>query len=103
MRLQRSGFNPFLKDSRHTHGGYVLYGSSAGINDSTHFNVTGGWHDASDYLQYSSISANATYHLLMAYRNFPKIFSDKKQSNGLDGKNGIPDILDEAKWGLDWL
>jgi endoglucanase len=63
----------------------------------------GGWHDASDYLQYTSTSANATYHLLMAYRDFPKAFTDKKLSNGLDGKNGMADVLDEAKWGLDWL
>jgi peptidoglycan/xylan/chitin deacetylase (PgdA/CDA1 family) len=103
MRQQRSGFNPFLKDSCHTHDGYAMYGASAGIKDSTHFDATGGWHDASDYLQYSATSANATYHLLMAYRDFPDVFSDEKQSNGLDGKNGIADIADEAKWGLDWL
>ena len=103
MRQQRSGFNPFLKDSCHTHDGYVLYGEKAGIKDSTHIDVVGGWHDASDYLQYSSTSANATYHLLAAYRDFPKVFSDEKQANGLDEKNGIADVLDEAKWGLDWL
>ncbi len=103
MRQQRTGFNPFLKDSCHTHDGYVLYGEKAGIKDSTHIDVVGGWHDASDYLQYSSTSANATYHLLMAYRDFPKVFTDEKQANGLDGKNGRADVLDEAKWGLDWL
>ena len=103
MRQQRSGFNPYLKDSCHTHDGYVLYGEKAGIKDSTRIDVVGGWHDASDYLQYSSTSANATYHLLMAYRDFPKVFSDEKQANGLDGKNGMADVLDEAKWGLDWL
>jgi hypothetical protein len=103
MRQQRSGFNPFLKDSCHTHDGYVLYGEKAGIKDSTHINVVGGWHDASDYLQYSSTSANATYHLLAAYRDFPNVFTDKKLANGLDGKNGMADVLDEAKWGLDWL
>ncbi|WP_316830359.1 glycoside hydrolase family 9 protein [Pedobacter aquatilis] len=103
MRQQRSGFNPYLKDSCHTHDGYVLYGAKAGIKDSTHFDASGGWHDASDYLQYSTTSANATYHLLMAYRDFPQVFSDEKQANGLDGKNGMADVLDEAKWGLDWL
>ncbi|MDZ4808722.1 MAG: cellulase N-terminal Ig-like domain-containing protein, partial [Bacteroidota bacterium] len=54
MRQQRTGFNPYLKDSCHTHDGYVLYGEKAGIKDSTHIDVTGGWHDASDYLQYST-------------------------------------------------
>ena len=103
MRQQRSGFNPFLKDSCHTHDGYVLYGKKAGIKDSTYIDVTGGWHDASDYLQYSTTSANATYHLLAAYRDFPNIFTDEKLANGLDGKNGMADVLDEAKWGLDWL
>jgi peptidoglycan/xylan/chitin deacetylase (PgdA/CDA1 family) len=103
MRQQRSGFNPFLKDSCHTHDAYVLYGEKAGIKDSTHIDVVGGWHDASDYLQYASTSANATYHLLMAYRDFPKVFGDEKLANGLEGKNGLADVLDEGKWGLDWL
>src|SRR5688572_889504 len=103
MRQQRTGFNPFLKDSCHTHDGYVLYGEKAGIKDSTRIDVVGGWHDASDYLQYSTTSANATYHLLAAYRDFPKVFTDEKLANGLDGKNGMADVLDEAKWGLDWL
>ncbi|RZK58682.1 MAG: cellulase [Pedobacter sp.] len=103
MRQQRSGFNPYLQDSCHTHDGFVLNGARAGIKDSTHFNASGGWHDASDYLQYSTTSANATYHLLMAYRDFPQAFADTKKANGLDGKNGIADVLDEAKWGLDWL
>lgn len=100
MRLQRSGFNPYLKDSCHTHDGYTLYGP---MPDSSHIDVTGGWHDASDYLQYSTTSANATYHLLAAYRDFPQVFTDHQQANGLDGKNGLPDVLDEARWGLNWL
>ena len=100
MRQQRTGFNPYLKDSCHTRDGYTLYGP---MPDSTHIDVVGGWHDASDYLQYATTSANATYHLLMAYRDFPGVFSDTKQANGLDGSNGRADVLDEAKWGLDWL
>ena len=100
MRQQRSGFNPFLKDSCHTYDGYTLF---APVPDSTHIDVVGGWHDATDYLQYSTTSANATFHLLAAYRDFPKKFGDTKNASGLDGRNNIPDVMDEAKWGLDWL
>ncbi|WP_245971227.1 glycoside hydrolase family 9 protein [Sphingobacterium puteale] len=103
MRQQRTLFNPFLKDSCHTHDGFTLYAGKVGIADSSHIDAGGGWHDASDYLQYATTSANATFHLLAAYRDFPKVFDDQKQANGLDGKNGRADVLDEAKWGLDWL
>lgn len=103
MRQQRTLFNPFLKDSCHTHDGFTLYAGKVGIADSTHIDAGGGWHDASDYLQYATTSANATFHLLAAYRDFPQVFADQKQANGLDGKNGRADVLDEAKWGLDWL
>ncbi|MBO0952675.1 glycoside hydrolase family 9 protein [Fibrella forsythiae] len=100
MRQQRSGFNPYLNDSCHTHDGYTMYGP---MPDSTHIDASGGWHDASDYLQYVTTSANATYHLLAALRDFPSAFSDTHQANGLAGANDQPDILDEARWGLDWL
>ncbi|CAL1517194.1 glycoside hydrolase family 9 protein [Chitinophaga sp. MM2321] len=100
MRQQRSFFNPFLKDSCHTHDGYTMYGP---MPDSTHIDVAGGWHDASDYLQYSTTSANATYHLLAAYRDFPRVFADHYAANGLEGSNHVADVLDEARWGLDWL
>lgn len=100
LRQQRCGFNPFLNDSCHTHDGYTLYGP---MKDSSFQNAVGGWHDASDYLKYATTTANAIWHLLAAYRDFPHQFGDTKQANGLDGSNGIADVLDEAKWGLDFL
>lgn len=100
MRQQRSRFNPITGDSCHTQDGYTLYGP---MPDSTFIDVSGGWHDATDYLQYVTTSANATYQMLAAYRDFPGIFGDKHRYNGLEGANTIPDILDEARWGLDWL
>jgi len=66
-------------------------------------NVTGGWHDASDYLQYGTTSANAIYQMLFAYQMNPGSFTDTHDAAGKNSPNGIPDILDEAKWGLDWL
>ena len=53
MQQQLSGFKPYLKDSCHTHDGDTLYAEKAGIKDSTFINVSGGLHDASDYLQYA--------------------------------------------------
>lgn len=100
MRQQRSGFNPYFQDSCHVHDGYTMYGP---MPDSTVIDVSGGWHDASDYLQYTTTSANATYHLLAAYRDFGTVFSDQHEANGLEGSNGIADVLDEARWGLEWL
>jgi hypothetical protein len=100
MRQQRCGYNPFLKANCHPNDGYSVYGP---MRDKTFIDVTGGWHDASDYLQYSTTSANATYHLLAAYRDYPAVFTDNHLGNGLNGKNGAADVLDEAKWGLDWL
>ncbi|GAC1425195.1 MAG: glycoside hydrolase family 9 protein [Chitinophagaceae bacterium] len=100
MRQQRSGYNPFLEDSCHTGDGYTMYGP---MPDTTRIDVAGGWHDATDYLQYVTTSANATWHLLAAYRDFPRVFTDKYSANGLQGNNGTADVLDEAKWGLDWL
>ena len=100
MRQQRCGYNPFLKDSCHTDDGYIIYHPHL---DSNHIDVTGGWHDASDYLQYVTTSANATFQMLFAYQHNPNVFEDEYDANGDFGGNGIPDILDEAKWGLDWL
>lgn len=100
MRQQRCGFNPYLKDSCHMHDGYVIYG---GASDSMHIDVTGGWHDAADYLQYVATSANATYQMLFAYSQNPESFGDNYLSDGLPGNDNIPDVINESRWGLDWL
>jgi endoglucanase len=100
MRQQRCGFNPYIKDSCHMADGYEMYGKK---DDSAHVNVTGGWHDAADYLQYVATSANATYQMLFAWSENPGSFGDAYLANGLPGSDGMPDILNESRWGLDWL
>lgn len=100
MRQQQCGFNPYLNDSCHTHDGIVV---DHPTKTGQRIDVIGGWHDATDYLQYSTTSANAVYQLLFAYRQNPSVYGDKFQANGKLGANGIPDILDEARWGLEWL
>ncbi|HNX54593.1 MAG TPA: glycoside hydrolase family 9 protein [Prolixibacteraceae bacterium] len=100
MRQQRCGFNPYFKDSCHTHDGIIV---DHPTKTGKRIDVIGGWHDASDYLQYTMTSANAIYQMLFAYKQNPSVYGDKYQANGLPGANGVPDILDEARWGLEWL
>lgn len=99
MREQRSGWNPLFRDSVHTHDGIIVDSPRAG----QFIPVSGGWADASDYLQYVTTSANATYVMLMAYRDHPRAFADEFAANGLPGANGQADVLDEARHGLEWL
>jgi len=100
MRQQRSGFNTLVKDSIHKYDGRIV---DHPTRTNEFINVSGGWADASDYLQYVTTSANATFVMLMAYRDNPKVFGDRFDARGLPGANGVPDILDEARHGLDWL
>jgi len=100
MRQQRSGFNPIIRDSVHKRDGVIV---DHAIRTGEFIKVSGGWADASDYLQYVTTSANATFVMLMAYRDSPRAFADKFAADGLPGSNGVADILDEARHGLDWL
>ncbi len=100
MRQQRCGYNPYYADSCHTHDGFIV---DHPTRTGEIIDATGGWHDASDYLQYVTTSANAVYQMLFAYSRNPGIYGDKYSASGDPGSNEIPDILDEAKWGIDWL
>ncbi|MDO4510760.1 MAG: glycoside hydrolase family 9 protein [Bacteroidales bacterium] len=100
MRQQRCGFNPFMGEECHQKDGFIRYHPT---KEGQHIDVRGGWHDAADLLQYTNTSANAIYQMLFAYKQNPDAFGDYYQANGLPGANGIPDIIDEIYWGLDWL
>jgi endoglucanase len=61
----------------------------------------GGWFDAGDYNKYTSWTARNVIVLLRAYDENPSAFGD--DSGIAESGNGVPDILDEVKWALDWL
>lgn len=61
----------------------------------------GGWFDAGDYNKYTSWAARNIIVLLRAYDENPAVFGD--DSDIAESGNGVPDILDEVKWALDWL
>ncbi len=100
MRQQRSGFNPVYNTTVHTKDGIIVdHPTRAGES----IPASGGWADASDYLQYVTTSATAAFQLLQAYRDNPQAFGDEYQADGRPGANGVPDVLDEARHGLRWL
>ncbi|MEY4935544.1 MAG: hypothetical protein RIS64_1903 [Bacteroidota bacterium] len=102
MRQQRCGNNPFFKTKCHKHGCFAV-GNEDPLRDGTGVDIWGGWHNESDYLQYVTTAANAVTQLLFAYQQNPNAFKDEFDAEGNPKPNKIPDILDEAKWGLDWL
>lgn len=63
--------------------------------------VSGGWHDAGDYGRYTGPGAKAIADLLLAYEMNPAVFGDDFDIP--ESGNGIPDVLDEARYELEWL
>jgi endoglucanase len=106
MRQQRCGYNPYVDASCHTFDGRTAYGPAP---PGTYLNASGGWHDAGDQLKYLLTSSNATAQMLLAYQlatASPRKqirFADRFNNLGRPGANGIADVLDEARWGLQWM
>ncbi|MBX2828354.1 MAG: glycoside hydrolase family 9 protein [Flavobacteriaceae bacterium] len=70
-------------------------------NGSLEKNLSGGWFDAGDYNKYVTFTHSTLHNLLWAYEENPQAFGDNW--NIPESGNGIPDIIDEIKWELDWL
>jgi endoglucanase len=100
MRQQRCGYNPFLDSVCHPLDGRSAFGP---MPDGSYVDARGGWHDAGDSLKYLLTSSNAVGQMLLAYRLAPSIFGDRVNASGLPGANGQADVLDEARWGLEWM
>ena len=72
----------------------VIYGTTDKID------VSGGWHDAGDYGRYVVSGAKTVADLMLAYEDFG--FYDDTMGIPESG-NGVSDLLDEAKYELDWM
>ncbi len=62
----------------------------------------GGWHDAGDYGKYTTTTTVTVAQLLAAYQLWPEKFVDGQFGIPESG-NGRPDLLDEARVGIEWL
>lgn len=63
--------------------------------------LRGGWFDAGDYNKYTNFTGVTLSDLLFAYEHNPLIWRDDYDLPG--SGNGIPDLLDEVRWEMDWL
>ncbi|MFW5812687.1 MAG: glycoside hydrolase family 9 protein [Fibrobacterota bacterium] len=77
----------------------IIVHSSAGTGT---FSSPKGWYDAGDYGKYIVNSGISTYTLMLLYCHFPD-YMGSLSLNIPESKNTIPDILDEAKWNIDWM
>ncbi|MCU7494206.1 MAG: hypothetical protein HF314_13000 [Ignavibacteria bacterium] len=96
FRVQRCGYTaPFLHGICHIADATSLIGAKP--QQAGKFDLTGGWHDAGDYVKFFNTTAFSTYMMLFSFEFDPVKF-------GFDSNhNGVADILEEAKVGLDWL
>ena len=98
MKLEEEFAGEFLHEACHTTEA-TIYGTTETKD------VSGGWHDAGDYGRYVSPGAITVADLFLAYEDFPDVFSEEAgDAYGIpESGNGIPDILDEAKYELEWM
>jgi endoglucanase len=83
-------------DAGHAQGSWV-HASDAALAPP---GIAKGWHDAGDFSLYSASTNSALFWLLSAIADF----SPQEDDTGIpESGNGVADLLDEARWGLEWL
>jgi hypothetical protein len=63
--------------------------------------VSKGWFDAGDKGKWMASGAEAANTMLWSYDMFPESYSD--DTNIPESGNGVPDVLDEVRWELEWI
>ncbi len=81
----------------HTQDGF--YHQSTGLNGFKY--AIGGWHDAGDFGKYIVNAGITLGTLMLGYELFPDYF-EADDLNIPESGNGIPDLLDEIRYELDW-
>lgn len=94
LRVQRCGYNnPLHHQPCHLRDASRIIG---GPDDGKPLDLTGGWHDAGDYIKFLLSTSYSVYLMLLAYEMNPHVFVDSDA-------DGLSDLLDEARIGLDWM
>lgn len=67
----------------------------------TEKDLSGGWYDAGDYNKYTNWHAHYLVTLLHSYLENPAAWEE--DLNIPESGDAVPDLIDEIKWGFDWL
>ncbi len=111
LYYQRAGFT---KEARYAGAGWADKASHMGpgqdsearlysskTDKTTARDLHGGWYDAGDFNRYTRWAGDYVVGLLHAYHESPTAFTD--DFNIPESGNGIPDLLDEVRWEVEWL
>lgn len=104
MALEARHAGPYARAAGHADDKVLVHASaaSAARPEGSAVAAGKGWYDAGDYNKYLPSSGIATFTLLAALEHFPDYFA-RQDVNIPESGNGIPDILDEALWNLEWM
>lgn len=108
LRAARSGSSetPFHKATHPGDSAAILYypkdgKPETGLWEKAPGNQTvdmrGGWYDAADYIKFTLTTAYTTYFLMRSYLINPSLFTK------VHSRSNLVDVLDEAKFGLEYL
>ncbi len=101
LSLQRCGTeldSSWASELSHT----ICHNSEATVyGTETKMDVSGGWHDAGDYGRYVKTGTKAVSDLLLSYLYNQNYYNDA--TNTIDSNNNQNDLLDEARYELEWL
>lgn len=89
--------NNFMNNLQDENARYIYDQNNASLEK----DLAGGWFDAGDYNKYVTFAHGAVHNLLTSFDENPDIFGD--DWNWPESGNGIPDLLDEINWELEWL
>ena len=68
---------------------------------STHLDLVGGWYNAGDLGKYSHMEAIAVAYMMLVHELRPRV--DVVTMNIPETGNGVPDVLNQARFGLEFL
>ncbi|HET7866125.1 MAG TPA: glycoside hydrolase family 9 protein [Burkholderiaceae bacterium] len=104
IELKPEHAGPWARPAGHPDTQVRVHASAVGPGrpEGTLISAPRGWYDAGDYNKYVVNSGIAVYTLLAAWEHFPAFFQAQRLNLPETG-NGLPDLLNEVAWNLDWM